>query len=370
MRAISLFSGAGGLDIGFRKAGYQVAWANDFDKNACDTYDLNHSKKIKRGDIRSYFDELATIEGVDIVFGGPPCQGFSIAGKMDPNDDRSKLLFSFFDVVERVKPRVFVLENVKALAALDRWASTREDMIARAHELGFDHVELIILRACEYGVPQKRERMFLIGVKGDMNTDMSKTIESIIQQKKIKTPPIKNYFQKLGPAGSKRNNGVCAAKITIAKKPVLRPSAHAGMMFNGAGRPIDPSDYANTLTASMGGSRTPIIDEAEIFDGKSSWIKEFHSALRSGESPSNFIIPSSLRRITTQEAAMIQTFPEDYTFSGPQSSVYKQIGNAVPANLAFIVASSILEYLEQPIPLKQRYFGSQLKPLVEAAQHG
>lgn len=352
MKAVSLFSGAGGLDIGFQKAGYEVIWANDFNRNACDTYDMNHSIKIKCGDIRDYYDELSTIKGVEVVFGGPPCQGFSIAGKMDPNDERSKLLFSFFDVVERVDPNVFVLENVKALAVLEKWESTREAMIARAHSLGFDHVELIILNASEYGVPQKRERMFLIGVKGHSNS-LPDAIESIVKGKQVVTPPIREYFKKLGRAGSETNSGVCAAKITLAKKPVLRASPFAGMMFNGAGRPIDSDGYSNTLTASMGGSRTPIIDEEEVFDGKASWIKELHSVLRSGGTTAGFTVPTRLRRITTQEAAMIQTFPRDYIFSGPQSSVYKQIGNAVPCNLAFIVASSIMEYLQPEVKKEQ-----------------
>lgn len=344
MKAVSLFSGAGGLDVGFEKAGYQIVWANDFNKNACDTYNLNHTTKINHGDIRNYYDELSGLQDIDVVFGGPPCQGFSVAGKMDPDDERSKLLFSFFDVVERVKPRFFILENVKALGTLEKWSSTRDAMIAKAHELGFKHVELIILNASEYGVPQKRERMFLIGTNEE-HPSSKDSIEEIIKSKKVTAPPIKNYFKNLGRAGTEGNSGICAAKITLAKKPVLRASPYAGMMFNGAGRPIDANGYSNTLTASMGGSRTPIIDEDEIFEGKTSWIKTMHDALRNGDSITNFTVPPSLRRITIQEAAMIQTFPDNYKFAGPQSAIYKQIGNAVPCELAYVVASSLSEYL-------------------------
>ena len=346
MKAVSLFSGAGGLDVGFKRADFNVIWANDFDKNACDTYALNHTSTIRSGDIRNYLDELSGLKDVDIVFGGPPCQGFSIAGKMDPNDERSKLIFTFFDVVERVNPRIFVLENVKALAVMEKWSAVRKRMVKRAHSLGFNHVELIVLNASEYGIPQKRERMFLVGMK-DEKSFTPDAIESIIVRKKVETSPIGEYLKRLGRAGSEGNDGICAAKITIAKQPVLRASAYSGMLFNGQGRPINPSGYANTLTASMGGSRTPIIDEAEVFDQKPSWIESFHRALRSGEEPSKFKTPSSLRRITTQEAATIQTFPSDYKFSGPQSSVYRQIGNAVPCDLAYVVASSIREYIRQ-----------------------
>ena len=346
MKAISLFSGAGGLDVGFEKAGIRVVWANDFNKNATDTYALNHSSTVRTGDIRDYLAEISDIKDIDVVFGGPPCQGFSIAGKMDPNDERSKLIFTFFDVVERVNPKIFVLENVKALAVMEKWSSVRKRMIKRARALGFNHIELVVLNASEYGIPQKRERMFLIGIK-DTSNFKADAIESKIMEKKVETSPIGEYFKKLGRAGSVGNDGVCAAKITIAKQPVLRASAYSGMLFNGQGRPINPNGYANTLTASMGGSRTPIIDEDEIFDKKPSWIEGFHKALRSGEKPSFFKTPSSLRRITTQEAAMIQTFPADYKFSGPQSSVYRQIGNAVPCDLAFVVASSVNDYVAE-----------------------
>lgn len=346
MKAISLFSGAGGLDVGFEKAGIKVVWANDFDKNATNTYALNHSSTVRTGDIRNYLDEISSLGDIDVVFGGPPCQGFSIAGKMDPNDERSKLIFTFFDAVERANPKIFVLENVKALAVMEKWSGVREQMIKRARALGFNHVELIVLNASEYGIPQKRERMFLVGVK-DGSGLKEDAIESRIVEKKVETSPISEYLKKLGRAGSAGNDGICAAKITIAKQPVLRGSAYSGMLFNGQGRPIDPDGYANTLTASMGGSRTPIIDEAAVFDKKPSWIEGFYKALRSGEEPTKFKTPSSLRRITTQEAAMIQTFPKDYKFSGPQSSIYRQIGNAVPCDLAFVVASSIKECVSE-----------------------
>ena len=114
LSAISLFSGAGGMDVGFSNSGYEIVWANDFDKNACDTFAANHGNIIEYGSITDFIPLLHKFRGVDIVFGGPPCQGFSVAGKMNPNDERSKLVFSFFDVVEQVQPRAFVMENVKA----------------------------------------------------------------------------------------------------------------------------------------------------------------------------------------------------------------------------------------------------------------
>ena len=96
---------------------------------------------------------------------GVLCQGFSVAGNMDPNDERSKLIFSFMDVVEKVKPKSFILENVKALAVLDKWSPVRKALFNKAYSLGYNYAEIVLLNATDYGVPQKRERMFFVGIK-------------------------------------------------------------------------------------------------------------------------------------------------------------------------------------------------------------
>lgn len=345
-KSISLFTGAGGMDVGFSRAGFDVVWANEIKMDACETYRLNHEGQIACGDIRDFIDKLDSHKDVDIVFGGPPCQGFSVAGKMDPNDERSQLIFSFMDVVEKVKPKAFVLENVKALAVLEKWGNVRTALFNRAHSLGYDFVELVLLNATEYGVPQKRERMFFIGIKGA--SKISKNIygfRGYLEKYKKTASPIRELFNQLGPIGTD-NNKICRAKITLAREPILRRSAYAGMIFNGAGRPIDANGYSNTLPASMGGNRTPIIDENQIFNGGESWIENYHSMLWAGERPENITPPNFLRRITVDEASRIQTFPNDYKFFGKQNSVYSQIGNAVPCELAYVVASALQEVLD------------------------
>ena len=137
MRSISLFSGAGGMDVGFAKAGFEPVWANDIDKDACETYRLNHGDVIRHGCIEGWMHELDNIKGIDCVFGGPPCQGFSVAGKMDLNDPRSQLVMSFMEVVRRTKPKIFVMENVKALALLSKFESFRDDLKQKAKEYGY-----------------------------------------------------------------------------------------------------------------------------------------------------------------------------------------------------------------------------------------
>jgi DNA (cytosine-5)-methyltransferase 1 len=346
-KSISLFTGAGGMDVGFSRAGFDVVWANEIKADACETYRLNHKGTIDCGDLRNFIDKLDSHKDIDLVFGGPPCQGFSVAGKMDPNDERSKLIFSFMDVVQKVKPKAFVLENVKALAVLEKWEPVRKALFERARALGYDFVELVVLNATEYGVPQKRERMFFVGIKGasSISRDL-KGLKGVLEKYKKIASPIKVLFNELGPVGTENNQRVCKAKITLARQPILRKSAYAGMIFNGAGRPIDADGYSNTLPASMGGNRTPIVDENQMFNGGESWIENYHSILMSGKKPENVTPPKYLRRITVEEAARIQTFPADYKFAGRQNSIYSQIGNAVPCELAYVVGSALQEVLD------------------------
>lgn len=121
LTAVSLFTGAGGMDVGFERAGIRVVFANELMKEAADTYKANHPNDVMvNDDIYNVLDMMENYKGVDLVFGGPPCQGFSVAGKMDPDDERSKLIFTFLDVVEKVRPRAFVMENVKALGFIDK----------------------------------------------------------------------------------------------------------------------------------------------------------------------------------------------------------------------------------------------------------
>jgi DNA (cytosine-5)-methyltransferase 1 len=142
-------------------------------------------------------------------------------------------------------------------------------------------------------------------------------------------------------AGVAPNLGVCGAKVVPAKRPVLRRSPFAGMLFNGQGRPIDLRSAVNTLPATMGGNRTPIVDEAELREGRPPWVAEYHARLLRGLPPLA-AAPGRLRRLTVTEAALLQTFPAEFRFEGSQSSRYAQIGNAVPPLLAEAVARQLL----------------------------
>jgi len=343
MKTISLYSGAGGFDIGFRRAGFEVVWANDYNKNACESYAKNIGDHIRCGDINQYLDEIAEIEDVDLVVGGPPCQGFSVAGKMDPNDPRSKHVWTFTDVVEMLEPKAFVMENVKALGKLTKWAPLRKALLERFRDLGYS-TNYIVLNATEFDVPQSRERVFFIGFKG--NSMIIPDLEKMLEPYKKQAKTVRETFSILDRAGTGNNKSLCKAKITITAKPVLRKSPYAGMLFNGLGRPVRIDGYCATLPASMGGNKTPIIDNEELYQGKEAWVKEYHSKLRAGEPALPYQeAPKRLRRLTVEEAALIQTFPPDYEFCGSQSSRFTQIGNAVPCNLAYNIGRLMMDCL-------------------------
>ena len=160
---------------------------------------------------------------------------------------------------------------------------------------------------------------------------------------------IRELLKSLGPAGTEKNPNTCKAKITFATNPVLRKSPYAGMYFNGQGRPIDVDGYANTLPASMGGNKTPFIDEEYLYGcAEEDWVVKYHRELMAGKTtPTEREAPSRLRRLTIREAARIQTFPDNYIFCGTKGHIYTQIGNAVPCRLAESVAKSVLNYLRK-----------------------
>lgn len=353
MKAISLFSGAGGMDLGFKNAGFEVVWANDFDKTACDTFELNHLGPIQYGSIDDYVEELCKFRGVDLVFGGPPCQGFSVAGKMDPDDKRSRLVFSFCNVVAQVQPRAFVMENVKALGINPRWAAIRNELIHRFQSMGYS-TNMVVLNATKFGVPQKRERVFICGFK-----EADVQIGDLVYKFATKAPTVREALSHLDPAGTGNNIRTCKAEITLASNPIMRKSPYAGMIFNGAGRPIDLEGAALTLPASMGGNKTPIIDSAMLLDrNHKNWVVEYHTHLMNGGAPYDWkSVPKHLRRITVDEALAIQSFPKDFKLAGKgNSAAYRLIGNAVPPLLAEAVAKTVKLVLSEEKAIVREMF--------------
>lgn len=345
IKGVSLFSGAGGMDVGFEAAGVNVVFANEIDKTAAKTYAANHpDTELVVDDINNIFPRLSTLSDVDLVFGGPPCQGFSVIGKMNPDDIRSQLIWSFLKAVEVIRPRAFVMENVKALASITKWKDVREEYVRRANQLGYGCIPFII-NAAEYGTPQKRERVFFVGFRNDYG--FGEELNQLIECQKRLAPTVRELFRDLGPAGTDKNPNTCHAKITFAIKPVMRRIPYDCLMFNGIGRPIDPDGYSRTITASMGGNMTLIVDEVFLHDATAdNWIQDYYDKLVNHDITPEFKeAPARLRRLTIKETARLQTFPDSYIFVGPKTNVYKQIGNAVPCEMAKTIATAVVEYL-------------------------
>ena len=347
MHAISLFSGAGGLDVGFESAGFDIALANEFDHDAADTWRANRpglGHVMLEGDINEHMDEICSAGDVDVVFGGPPCQGFSVAGKMDPQDERSQLVWRFMDVVERVRPKAFVMENVAALGRLTKWVETRVGIVIRGRELGYD-VTFDVHHTPDYGVPENRDRVIFVGFRNDLRC--TSDFYELLDAHKSTPVTARETILSAGRFGSDENPRTCTTNVTLAKNPVMRRSPYAGMLVNGAGRPIDLDGIAPTLPASMGGNKTPIVDEVALHDpSATNWFVTYHAGLVDGTiEPASVGVPDTIRRLTIRECALIQTFPRNYEFCGRKSKQYKQIGNAVPCLFAEAVAESVRDAL-------------------------
>jgi DNA (cytosine-5)-methyltransferase 1 len=333
------------MDVGFERAGFGIVFANELDHDAAETWQRNREKSsvMVEGDIQENLYLLKAYEGVEVLFGGPPCQGFSVAGKMDPADPRSALIFSFLEAVEIAKPKVFVMENVKALGGLTKWSPVRNRFLDRAEEIGYQCFYRVF-SATAYGTPQKRERVVFIGVRDRADAQEEDFVQSLDDRKEDPLT-IREVFGKLDDYGTTGNQKTCTANVSLALHPVLRRSPYAGMLVNGAGRPMDIDGVSQTLPASMGGNQTPIIDQRVLDDpGSENWFVEYHASLLKGKAdPRTTMIPERVRRLTLTEAAALQTFPTDYVFCGKKTAQYKQIGNAVACKFANAVAEVVKE---------------------------
>jgi DNA (cytosine-5)-methyltransferase 1 len=339
-RVLSLYAGAGGLDLGFAQAGFELAWANERDRHACRTYAHNLGAHIVEGDLLSV-EIPSPSEGIDVVVGGPPCQGWSRMGRMDPDDPRSNHVHRFLDVVESVSPIAFVMENVANLAEGPRWQSVRDALLVRARrQLGYT-TEMMVLDASDYGVPQARRRMFFVGIRGARPFRPRRT--------RARPRTVRATLAQLPAYGEPGNDTICRARVVPAHQPVMRPSAYmGGLLFNGSGRPLNLDAPARTLPASMGGNATPILDQLEFEEGAAPWVVDYHHRLLSGGRTLRRA-PERMRRITVEEAAALQSFPSSFKFFGPSGAQYRQIGNAVPPALARAVARTLIRSLESRV---------------------
>ena len=331
------------------QAGMVPKYALDMDDEAAATY-TKHFETIAGqyehlsglphvcdvADIAERKPDLSSMRA-DVVIGGPPCQGFSVAGKQDRADPRSKQVWNFLDAVQRIAPQAFVMENVKSLASNTRWAGLLQNICCTASDIGYT-VYVFVLNAVDYGVPQARERAFIIGMpRGAAFRPPEKNSCGAVT--------VREALNRLPPWGAPGNDTLCSAKLTFMKQPILRRTPFNGHVFNGQGRPIRLDGAAPTLPASMGGNLTPIIDQDNLDSVDDCWVTRYHAHLMRGGAPYEDPPPERLRRITVEEAAVLQGFPVGMQWVGAKTSAYRQIGNAVPPALGEAVARSVMAAL-------------------------
>jgi DNA (cytosine-5)-methyltransferase 1 len=321
-RVLDLFAGAGGLSLGFAAAGYDVVAGAEWDRDACDTFAKAHpGATVYDGDVATM--SLRRLRGaVDVVVGGPPCQPWSTGGKRLGADDPRNGWPAFLRALAAVRPVAFVAENVAGLASARR----RPDLAALQRDLGAAgfRVHAQVCNAADHGVPQSRRRLFVVGVR-----DRDFTFP------RARRGAARAAGTVIGPTPFGAPN---RSVVTYARNPDVRPRAYDGLLFNGGGRPIDLARPAPTLLASMGGNKTPWVDTLGT-------APEYHAHLLAGGAPRAGVVPGA-RRITVEEAARLQTFPDDVTFAGSRASCYRQVGNAVPPLLAGAIARALATALE------------------------
>lgn len=311
LNVASMFSGCGGLDFAFHKRSnfFDVVYANDFDQNSCDSYENYYKYKPVCEDITN----ITTIPDCDILLGGFPCQGFSIANLYrDTSDSRNKMYLELVRLLKLKNPKYFIFENVKGILSLGGYENKKDKknkegkifkiIISDLEKCGYTvHTKLFKLKW--YNIPQNRERVIFIGIRNDIATKI--TFEWPEEKKKI-TKTLKDaigdlpieYDETIQHIGTKHK-----VKIT-------------GYMGN---RKLDWHNISPTITGRGGGTGGPVIN----------------------------VHPSGKRRMTVREYARIQTFPDDFVFVGSISSMYRQIGNAVPPQFSYVLADLIYKINSQ-----------------------
>jgi len=322
MKLIDLFSGAGGLSLGLKRAGYNVAACVEINKDAMDTYISHDEKAIHYNEDVRGISFLNFRGNIDIVAGGPPCQPFSVGGLRKATADSRNMIPEFVRCLREVQPEAFIMENVPGLL-LKHTRPYFDSVLAQLSSCGYK-LNWAVVNAADYGIPQKRRRLFVLGSRKIQLRFPAPTHGHVTPTRHVSTLDV------LGnePIGAAPN-----CPVRYARAPDLRLSPYAGHVYNGGGRPIDPNGACHTILASSGGYKTHWIDTLNV-------APEYHAHLKAGGAPRDGLVPGA-RRLSVEECAIIQTFPREMRFSGKRSAQYTQVGDAVPPDLAFVIGRSV-----------------------------
>lgn len=331
---IDLFSGAGGFLRGFMDAGFEPVFSVEKWEPAIETHKLNYPNvKLIDKDIKEIKNsELAQYKDIDIIIGGPPCQGFSTIGKRLVKDPRNELVFEFIRFVNVIQPKIFLMENVKGL--LSSHNGELRDIIKNEFEnIGYHKIQCQVLCAADYGVPQLRYRVFFMGIRNDIDVDLQFPDPIIKSKDKYKT-----VGEAIMDLVGKENT--IANHVPMNHKPIVKERMK--YIPEGSGLPADGLPEHLSYGARQ--------------DFKDSKVKNFSHVYKRlhRQYPATTMVPghnafplhpTEDRSLTVREAARIQTFPDDVVFCGSRQNQCIQVGNAVPVKLAYELAKNLKKYL-------------------------
>lgn len=315
LSVVSFFSGAGGLDKGFELAKFHIPWANEYDRSIWDTYELNFPKTQldKRSIVKVEPDDLPT--AFDGMIGGPPCQSWSEAGALRGIEDhRGQLFFEYIRLLKARRPKFFVAENVSGIL-FERHRKAFETILERFTSLGYN-VSYALLKASDYGVPQDRERVFLVGYRTDLNTHFEPPLPDLTHVPSLRDA-IYDLKDSAAPAGG---DGSKIQKKSVPNHEYLKGGFSPIYMSRNRVRAWEEPSF----TIQAGARHAPLHPQAPKMEVV-------------GKDQRRFVDGKEhlYRRLTVRECARVQTFPDDHIFLYTNvANGYKMIGNAVPVELA------------------------------------
>ena len=347
---VDLFCGAGGFSLGLKDTNrFNSILANDIDMDMCETYSLNFPKsKILSKSISDIdFFSINKKNTIDVVVGGPPCQAYSLSGKRHIDDPRANLFLEYFRAIEEIKPKIFVYENVKGLFSYKKGNIFRQ-LQEIFEKIGYE-LSINLVNALNYGVPQSRERIFIIGYKKGLNYSFPKSSHA---KKTIRKPvTISDAISDLPKIKNNENSAKYLSKPKTNYQKLMRKNAPEKLMDHNS-----PKNNKNLIKIMKllpdGGSPKDIPEELRPKSGfgntysKLWWNRPSTTITRNLSTPSSSrcIHPKAHRPLTTREGARIQCFPDNYIFYGSRSSKNLQIGNAVPTFLSIVLKDSIKQH--------------------------
>ena len=324
-KILSLFAGAGGLDLGFEKAGFSIVYANEYDKSIWETYEKNHKTPLDHRDIIKI--DSTELPDCDGIIGGPPCQSWSEAGALKGiNDSRGQLFFDFIRILKDKKPKFFVAENVSGMLS-KRHQEAVDNFISMFEDAGYEmHIKL--LNANDYNVPQDRLRVFYVGFRKDLKVNFE--FPKPFKHKPTLKDTIYDLKDNAIPALEKnKTNG---SNCKFPNHEYMTGGYSTIYMSRNRVREWDEPSF----TIQAGGRHAPIHPQAP--------------KMIQMDKNKRIFVPGKedlYRRLSVRECARIQTFPDDFIFYyNDIATAYKMIGNAVPVNLAKAVAKQIKNSLE------------------------